>query len=305
MLIFANLFFYNKQHKMPKKQNKLRFSNMRITSTLSITLVLFVIGVLAFTLVLANKISIQTRENVSVTLVLNDSVNTTEKERLENYLSIAPYIKSFQYIGKEDALNEYINDLGEDPSAFLGYNPLLASYELKMQATYANNDSLNNISQRLQTFDIIYDIVYQKDILQLLNQNIHRISIIFTCIVAVLLFIAIVLMNNTIRLSIYSKRFIINTMKLVGAKSSFIRRPFIWQAINTGIIASIFAFGALIGTIYYLQKDYSLFHEFLSAEYLIPIAGCILAFGIFITWISALFAVNKYIRTTTNKLYYI
>lgn len=292
---------------MPKKQNKhkLRFSNMRITSTLSITLVLFVIGVLAFTFVLANKISVQTRENVSVTLVLNDSVNTTEKERLEKYLSIAPYVKSFQYISKEKALDEYINDLGEDPSTFLGYNPLLASYELKMRAVYANNDSLNNISQRLQTFNSIYEVVYQKDILQLLNQNIHRISIIFTCIVAVLLFIAIVLMNNTIRLSIYSKRFLINTMKLVGAKPGFIRRPFIWQAINTGIIASIFAFGSLVGTIYYLQKDYNLFHEFLSTEYLLPIAGCILVFGILITWISALFAVNKYIRTTTDKLYYI
>ncbi len=292
---------------MPKKQNKnkFRFSNMRITTTLSITLVLFVIGVLAFTLVLAKKIAIQTKENVTVTLVLNDSVNSTEQKRLENYLTIAPYIKSFKYISKEDALNEYICDLGEDPSTFLGYNPLLASYELKMQANYANNDSLDNISKRLQAFDTIHEVVYQKDILQLLNQNIHRISIIFACIVAVLLFIAIVLMNNTIRLSIYSKRFLINTMKLVGAKPGFIRRPFIWQAICTGFIASIIAFCSLAGTLYYLQKDYNLFREFLSIEYLLPIALCILIFGILITWISALFAVNKYIRTTTDKLYYI
>ncbi|MBO7254879.1 MAG: permease-like cell division protein FtsX [Paludibacteraceae bacterium] len=291
---------------MPKIHNKnnLRFSNMRITTTFSITLVLFVIGLLAFTFILANKISIQTRENVAVTLILRDSTNDIEKERLENYLSIAPYIKSYQYISKEDALNEYINDLGEDPSSFLGFNPLLASYELKMQAAYAHNDSLKNISQRLQTFDIIFDVSYQKDILQLLNQNIYRIRFIFTCIVAVLLFIAIVLMNNTIRLSIYSKRFIINTMKLVGAKPSFIRRPFIWQSIYTGIIASFLAFGALVGAIFYLQKDYTLFKEFLSTEYLIPIAGCIFIVGIFITWFSALFAVNKYIRTTTDKLYY-
>lgn len=116
---------------------------MRITTTFSITLVLFVIGLLAFTFILANKISIQTRENVAVTLILRDSTNDIEKERLENYLSIAPYIKSYQYISKEDALNEYINDLGEDPSSFLGFNPLLASYELKMQAAYAHNDSLD------------------------------------------------------------------------------------------------------------------------------------------------------------------
>ncbi len=291
---------------MPKKQkNSLRFSNMRITSTLSITLVLFVIGILAFTLILADKISVETRENITVTVVLKDSINADETKRLENYLAIAPYVKSYKYISKEEALGEYIDELGEDPSEFLGYNPLLASYELKLQAAYANNDSLSNIAQRLQAFSTIYDVAYQKDILQLLNQNIRRVGFIFSCIVAVLLFIAIVLMNNTIRLSIYSKRFIINTMKLVGAKPSFIRRPFVWQAIGTGFVASIVAFGALVGAIFYLRQDYALFQEFLTVEFLAPIAACIFVMGLIITWFSAALAVNRYIRTTTDKLYYI
>lgn len=288
-----------------RKQEKSHFSQMRVTSTISITMVLFVVGVLAFTLLVADQLSRHTRENIVVNVMLNDSTTEASKTRLENYLAIAPYVKSFNYISKEDALNDYINDLGEDPASFLGYNPLLASFELNLQSAYANNDSLNTICQRLRNFDSVADILYQKDILHLLNNNINKISFFFVIIAAILLFTAIVLTNNTIRLSIYSKRFLIRTMNLVGAKPSFIRRPFVWQSVRSGIIASILAFGAIVGALYYLQHEYMVFKEFLTTEFLLPIAVCIFVFGLLITWLSASFAVTRYIRIKSDKLYYI
>jgi cell division transport system permease protein len=290
------------------KQKKIglqKIFNSNLTAIISISLVLFLVGLMSLLLLLANDLSVYVKENISFSVVLNQDVKEVEIIRLQKNLDAAPYVKSTEYITKERAIQELVEELGEDPVEFLGFNPLLASLEVKLLSQYANNDSIAMIESEMKKFPQIKEVIYQRNLIQAVNENVKRISIILGGLVIMLLLISFVLINNTIRLNVYSKRFLINTMKLVGANWSFIRRPFIWRNVINGIIASFLAMGLITALIYYIQDEIRGIISVDKVDNLLIIYGIVLVLGVLITQISAYFSVNKYLRLKSGDLYYI
>ena len=289
------------------KSNKhITFFNARLTSTISISLVLFILGVIALMGVLATQLSMYVKENIGFSIVLKESAKESQIKRLQKKLDTAPYVKATQFISKEDALKELEVEIGENPEDLLGFNPLKASIEVKLKADYAHPDSLQWIEKGLNKGTTAIDeIVYQKDLLKMVNDNIRRIGLILLCLAIVLMIISFALISNTIRLTAYSKRFIIHTMKLVGATPGFIRKPFILSNIVNGIIAAFVAIGMLTGCVYYLMLEIDNFYTLVSIQSLMMVYVIVLLLGITITAISSYFAVNRYIRMDRDDLYYV
>jgi cell division transport system permease protein len=287
-----------------EKTKRDSFFNLYFTSTISITLALFMVGLVAFLLLWANHTAKYTKENIVIAIVLHDSIQQSDIQRVSDYLKKADFIKAYRYVSKESALNEHINDLGDDPTEFLGYNPLKATIEVNLKADYANSDSLKVIEPKLRNYSFVEDVVYQKDMISDLNMNVSKISLVLLLIALLFLITTIILINNTIRISIYSKRFVINTMKLVGAKAWFIRKPFLKRFIFNGLLASFFAIIGLFGIGYYLkQLDSTL--PLYDWHFFLPIAGLVLVTGFLISFLAALFAINRYIRMKTDEMYFI
>lgn len=289
----------------PKKYKE-SFFNLHFTSTVSISLVLFVIGLIVSLYLTTHYFTVKSKENISLSIILNDTISETDLSRLERYLNATEYTKQVVYISRDSALKEHIAAIGEDPSEFLGYNPLSASLEVFLTSEYASTDSINNvILPRLQIFDGITNITYQKEMIELLNNNINKLSLILSLIALVMLFISIVLINNTIRLSIYSKRFIINTMQLVGAKNSFIRRPFVRRSIINSFIATFLALLMLGGSIYLVQIQIGTVVNLYHLEIIIPVVIVVFFISLIINYIATVAAVNRYLRMRTEQLYFI
>ena len=289
----------------PKKHRE-SFFNLHFTSTVSISLVLFMIGIIASLYLTTHYFTIKSKENISLSIILNDTISPNDLSRLERYLKATDYTKEVVYISRDSALQEHIAAIGEDPSEFLGYNPLSASLEVYLAADYACNDSINNvILPRLKIFEGITDVTYQKDMIDMLTRNVNKLSLILSLIALVMLFISIVLINNTIRLSIYSKRFIINTMQLVGAKNSFIRRPFVRRSIVNSLIATILSLAMLAGSAYFVQTQIGNSINLYHLEIVIPVAILILFISLIINYIATIAAVNRYLRMRTDQLYFI
>lgn len=290
----------------PKNNKHIPFLNARLTSTISISLVLFILGVIALMGVLASQLSMHVKENIGFSIVLKESVQKSQIEALKKKLDKAPYVKATQFISKEDALKELEIEIGENPEDLLGFNPLKASVEVKLKAEYAEPDSLQWIEASLNKGTTAIDeIIYQKDLLKTVNDNIRRIGLILFCLAVVLMIISFALISNTIRLTAYSKRFIIHTMKLVGATSGFIRKPFILSNIVNGIIAAFLAIILLSGSVYYLKSEIDNFNTLISTQSLLSVYAIVLLLGIVITAISAFFAVNRYIHMDRDDLYYV
>lgn len=277
----------------------------QFVATISMTLVLFLMGIVCLLLSTANDLSRYVKENLTLSLVLNEDIENSEILKLQKNLDIQTFVKSTQYITKEKAIESLTEELGENPVDFLGYNPLLASIEVKLYNNYANNDSIESIKAFMKRYPQIKEINYQKDLIQAVNDNANKISIVLLVFAAIMLFISFALINNTIRLSIHSNRFLINTMKLVGANNGFIRRPYVLNNVICGIIASILAIGLITLLLYYIQSD---LQNILSINMHQPILftfGVILILGIFLSLIGATIAINRYLRIKTNDLYYI
>lgn len=289
----------------PYKPKKDSFFNLHFTSTLSISLVLYMVGLITFLGLFTKKLSDSTKENISISLVLRNDASKSEITRIQKFLTDAGYAKAYTYISKEDALKEHTKAMGEDPTQLLGYNPLKASIEVSLNAKYANNDSISLIEDKISTFKGIHEVAYPKDLINLLNKNVQRISLILMAVALILLFISIALINNTIRLSIYAQRFAINTMKLVGAKASFIRAPFIKRNIYNGFIGAIIALVFLFGSIYYFQNEIGESLNIMQFDVLFPVAIVTCVVSLIITFFSALFSVNRFLRMKTNDLYFI
>ena len=288
------------------KKHKESFFNLHFTSTVSISLVLFMIGLIVSLYLTTHYFTIKSKENISLSIILNDTISENDLSRLERYLNATEYTKQVVYISRDSALKEHIAAIGEDPSEFLGYNPLNASLEVFLSSEYASSDSINNIIvPRLNAFNGILDITYQKDMIELLNNNVNKLSFILSLIALVMLFISIVLINNTIRLSIYSKRFIINTMQLVGAKNNFIRRPFIKRSLSNSIIASILALLRLGGSIYFVQSQIGTAINLYQMEIIVPVVVIVFIISLIINYIATVAAVNRYLRMRTEQLYFI
>ena len=275
---------------------RISFLNARMTSTLSVSLVLFILGIMVLMGFLATNLSRHVKENIGFSIVLNESAGERQVHQLQRMLERSKYVKAAQYISKEDALKEVMIELGENPEDVLGVNPLQSSIEVKLKADYANTDSLAVIEKNLRG---------QKDLIQSVNDHMSRIGLVLLALAIVLMLISFALISNTIRLGAYSKRFLIHTMKLVGATPAFIRRPFIVSNVINGIVASVIAMLLLSGCIYYLMSEMENFTTLLSVPMMVLVFLSVLILGIILTAVSAYWAVNRYIRMDRDDLYYI
>ncbi len=281
------------------------FFNARLTSIFSVSLVLFLLGLLATNFLMAHRLSSFVKEHISFSIVVKDEMKEADIIKFQKRLDTAPFVKSTEFISKEQALKYLIDELGDDPKEFLGYNPLYASIEVYLKSEYANSDSIALIEKHIRTQTNVREVIYRRDLIDLVNENINKVGMILAALAAVLMLISFALISNTIRLSIYSKRFLINTMKLVGATPSFIRKPFVRANIVNGVVAALVAICMLFGLIYYLTLQIDNFVSIITTEDLIVVVCIVLILGIIISAISAHFAVNKYLRMKTDKLYYV
>ena len=239
--------------KSKSKNNSIPFFDMQfVTSSISTMLVLLLLGLVVFFVLAANNLSVYVRENINFSVLVSDEMKESDILKLQKRLNEEPFVKESVYISKKQALKEQSEAMGTNPEEFLGYNPFTASIEIKLHSDYANSDSIAKIEKVIKKNTNIQEVLYQKDLIDAVNENIKNISLVLLALAVVLTFISFALINNTIRLAIYSKRFLIHTMKLVGASWAFIRKPFLLRNIWSGILATIIADSILMGTAYWL-----------------------------------------------------
>jgi cell division transport system permease protein len=271
---------------------------------LSIALVLFLIGLLGMLVLNAKTISDNFKERVVMTIYLNDNAKEVEINQLQKSLMLAKYIKETKYVSKEDAAAFMQNEYGEDFLDDVGYNPLQNSIDVNLKADYVTEQRLDSISEATMTKKFVAEVRYDKDLVSMMNSNVKRISLWVLIISGLFTLIAVLLINSSIRLSIYSKRFTIKTMQMVGATKQFIRRPFIWKSIKLGIIGAILALIGMAVVLYYVDKTFAEL-ELLSKPILI--GGLFLGvfvLGVVITWISTYIATQRFLNLKTDQLYY-
>lgn len=287
-----------------KKVSVARFLNAKITSTISISLVLVLLGLTLIILFMGKGLSQYMKESMSFNVMLSSDVSDARITAIRKNLDAQPFVKSSRFISKQEAKDQLIKDLGEDPEELLGYNPAQDCIEIFLHAEYANNDSILMINRIIRQDNNVTDILYQQEAIDLINNNLSKVMRILLILAAILLFISFALIRNTIRLSIYSKRFLIHTMKLVGATSAFIRKPFVVQNVYTGIVAGIIANTILWLMITYFSREYIQIEPFISGTDLWIIYGIVILLGILIATLATTFAVNRYLKMQTDHLYY-
>jgi cell division transport system permease protein len=280
-----------------------RIATSQFTTVISITLVLFLMGLLGLIIFHAKKLSDYVKENIGFSIIIREGVKESGIFELKKNLDRAYYVKSAEYIPPERAAEKLQDELGEDFVGFLGYNPLLPSIDLRIKAPYTGSDSLLRIERQLMNRPEIKEVFYQKSLVDAINRNMEKISIFLLGFSGILLFIAIVLINNTIRLSVYSKRFLIRSMQLVGATEGFIRRPLLSRSILQGIVSALIAIGMLMVMIYLAIDQIPELLELQDPLMLLFLVVLIVLLGVFISWISTYFAVRKYLRIRTDLLY--
>ena len=283
---------------------KKRFLNSWITSLVSISLVLVMLGMLSLILINAGHLSEYVREKIGFTLVLQENVKEVEIIRLQKVLSASDYVKSTRYIDKETAARELTEELGEDFTGFLGYNPLFASLDVKLHAAYTSGDSLKMLEQKFLDYPQVSEVFYQKNLLTLINENVRKISFLLLIVSALLLFIFFGLINNTIRMLIYAQRFTINTMLMVGATKNYIRKPFLKRSLWLGAVGASVANSILITGIYTYKKELSGLISISDLEMVLKVTGIVFILGVFISLVSTLLAVNKFLRLKFDELFY-
>ncbi|MGC9471915.1 MAG: cell division protein FtsX [Bacteroidales bacterium] len=281
-----------------------RLRSSSLTAIISISLVLLLIGLIGLLLLNSSKLAGYVKENISLSLILRESAREVDIIRLQKNLDASGYVKSTEYVSQERAARELQQELGEDFVDFLGYNPLPASIDVYLHAPYANPDSIAWIERELAEDELVQEVFYQKSLIHLVHENVRKISLILLLFSTMLFLIALTLINNTIRISIYAKRFLINTMQLVGAQRSFIRRPFLARSAIQGLVAGLLACGLLSGGIYMVHQEFSEMLAFTDYYMILILFAGILFLGVVINWISTYFAVNKYLNMKTDKLYY-
>ena len=308
--------------KKRKKKTGSRRGMQMVTLCISTTIVLVLLGLIVLSVQTSRNLSSWVKENLTVTVMLGDDVSVNDAKRLCRELYHRPYSKNIDYVSKEQALKEQTKAMGSDPSEFLGANPFVASlelqlksdyanhgslkwivYELQMKSDYANHDSLLWIAKEIRKHPQVTDVAYQEDLMDNVNINLSRINIILLVLAVLLTFVSFSLINNTVRLSVYSRRFLIHTMKLVGASWGFIRRPFIRQGLLVGVLASVLAIAVLAGCVYALYTYEPNIQNIITWVELAITAGAVLLFGILITVICSWISVGKFLRMTAGEMY--
>lgn len=281
------------------------WSTQFVTALISTSLVLVLLGTIVLFVLTARNLSNYVKENINVTILLNDDISQGEIESLQKSLEEQQYVKSLKYISKERALHEQCVDMGTDPSEFLGYNPFTASFEIKLKSEYANNQSLDQIAKQLKATKKVMDVIYQKELMNAVNNNIQKFSIILLIIAALFTYISFALINNTVLLTIFSRRFIINTMKLVGASWGFIRRPFLNQGLLLGVLSAIIADAIIIGFVYWARSFEPEINTVVNMQVMTIVGISVLVFGLLITFLCTYFSLSKYLKMNSNELYHI
>jgi cell division transport system permease protein len=290
------------------KQNNInaaRVFNARFNSIVSIILVLMLTGIMLLLGLIANRLSRHVKENITLSVILDDEMRLPDLKMFQKRVEASPWAKSVEYINKDAALKDLTENLGENPEDFLGYNPLMASFDIFLKADYANTDSIAKIEKELRLNSGVEDVIYRKDLVHLVNENVKRISF-FLLILAVLLsLISFSLIRNTVRLMIYSKRFLIRTMQLVGASNSFIRKPFLIENLWGGILSAVIATASIWGLTFYLEQKIEGSIHLLDPGTMLLLFFALLIFGVLIilgaTWLS----VTKYLKMNVSDLYYV
>lgn len=282
---------------------KHRFRNTYLTAAVSVALVLCLIGLECVLLLSAGSLITRMRENITLTAVLSQDADSAQCARLEQILTVSPACSGYRYVSKEQALEEHVASLGEDPSAFLGYNPLSASYEIHPTDTYSAPDSLAVLAENLEALPYVTEVIYPRDLADLMSNNVQEFSIILLAVALALLLISLALIVNTIRLQIYSKRFIINTMTLVGATSWVTRRPFVGKNMLMGFLSGLVALAILSGIVYYVEVRLGILLFPLTWQNIAFVSAVVLCCGLLITLLASFIATGRYIRMDNNSLY--
>jgi cell division transport system permease protein len=283
-------------------KGKLRGSYL--TLIISVSLVLFLLGILGLVLINARELSDYFRESLSFSVMLDDNAKEADIRMLQKDLDAKHYVKSTDYISKDEAAAKMKDELGEDFISFLGDNPLPPSIDVYLYSVYTSPDSVATIEKYILEYPFVKEVYYQESLLFLINENVNKISLFLLVLSSFLFVIALTIINNTIRLSIYSRRFIIRTMQLVGATRSFIRKPFLLQSAVNGLIAALVAMLLLLGLLYLIEEEFFMMFTFESTRLLFLLGISIIITGVLINIISTIFSVNRYLSISEDKLYY-
>jgi cell division transport system permease protein len=283
--------------------NRRRLQNSYVTTTISLTLVLFMLGLVGLLILNAKKLSDFVKENINFTVVIKPDTKEADILKLQKQLDAMPFVKSTEYLTREKAAREFSNEIGEDFVGFLGYNPLLSSIEVKLHARYANPQTINIIENKFRKNSVIREVIYEKSLIHLVNENVKKISLIILCFAGLLFLIAIALINNTVRLMVHSRRFIIRTMQLVGATRGFIRRPILYRSLINGFVAAIISILLIISIVYLTRNELQGIDLMVDYKMIYFLFSGIIITGIFINLVSTFFAVNKYLNINTDNLY--
>ena len=290
---------------MSKKKRTTRRRNglQVVTLCISTTMVLILLGLVVFSVLTAHNLSNYVKEHLTVTVMLGDTVSTNDAHRLCRELYHRPYAHNIDYVSKEQALKDQTVAMGSDPSEFLGMNPFVATLELQLKSDYANRDSLAWIAAELRKNPKVSDVAYQEDLMDKVTKNLQKVSLVLLVLALLLTFISYSLVNNTVRLRVYSQRFLIHTMKLVGASWGFIRRPFMYTGLTVGLVAALLAcivLGAGVWSLYQYEPNLT---SIITWQVLAVTGIAVLLFGLVITSLCSYISVNRFLRMRAQELY--
>ena len=287
-----------------EKYQKRRLISSYFSVVISISLVLFLLGLLGLLVLNTKKVADHFKEKIALTIYLKDTAKEVEIRQLEKSLALAEYTKSTEFISKEEAAEAHSKDIGENFMEFLGYNPLQNSIDVYLKADYVDQAKIEEINSEITSKSFVDEVIYDKPLISLLNDNIKKISFWVLLISGIFTFIAVLLINSSIRLSVYSKRFIIKTMQMVGATKAFIRKPFIWKSVRLGMIGAVLALIGVAIVLYYINEAFPELQLLADEILLVILFISIFGIGVVITWISTFFATQRFLNLRTDELYY-
>lgn len=287
-----------------ERYQKRRLISSYFSVVLSIALVLFLLGVLGLLVLNTKKLADHFKEQITISVFLKDTAKPVEVDQLQKSLAMAEYTKSATYVSKEDAAEQYSEDIGENFQEFLGYNPLKNAFDVQLNAEFVSPEQVAEIAENLASKSFVEEVSYDQPLISLLNDNVQKISLWILLASAIFTVIAVLLINSSIRLSIYSKRFIIKTMQMVGATKTFIRRPFILNNMKLGFYGGLIAVLALGGSVFYLNKTFPELGILENIPLLVGLFMGVLLLGLLISFLSTFFATQRFLNLRTNDLYY-
>lgn len=287
-----------------ERYQKRRLISSYFSVVISIGLVLFLLGLLGLLVLNTKKIADHFKEQIALTIYLKDTAKEVEINQLNKSLALAEYTRTTNYVSKEEAAEEHSKEIGENFMEFLGYNPLQNSIDVYLKADYISSGEIDQIAEDLTSKSFVDEVVYDKPLISLLNENVTRISFWILVVSGIFTFIAVLLINSSIRLAVYSKRFIIKTMQMVGATKRFIRRPFIWKSVKLGMIGAVLALAGMGAVLYYMDKSFPELNLLQDVYLLAGLFAGVFLMGVIITWLSTFFATQRFLNLKTDELYY-